>query len=53
MRAINNYFCMIYKGVGGSFELLEDRLIIRRTMVLGTLLHGLSFASYCQRSSWR
>jgi hypothetical protein len=32
---------MICKGVGGSLELLEDRLIIRRTMLLGTLLHGL------------
>jgi hypothetical protein len=31
---------MIYKGVGGSLELLEDRLIIRRTMLLGTLVHG-------------
>lgn len=31
---------MICKGVGGSLELLEDRLIIRRTMVLG-ILHGL------------
>jgi hypothetical protein len=32
---------MIYKGVGGSLELLEDRLIIRRTTFLGTFLHGL------------
>src|SRR3981189_1275877 len=32
---------MICKGVGGSLELLEDRLIIRRTMLLGTFLHGL------------
>jgi hypothetical protein len=32
---------MIYKGVGGSLELLDDRLIIRRTMLLGTFLHGL------------
>jgi hypothetical protein len=32
---------MICKGVGGSLELLEDRLVIRRTMFLGTFLHGL------------
>jgi len=32
---------MLCKGVGGSLELLDDRLIIRRTMVLG-LLHGLA-----------
>lgn len=32
---------MICKGVGGSIELREDRLVIRRTMVLGLLFHGL------------
>jgi hypothetical protein len=32
---------MIYKGLGSSLELLEDRLIIRRSMILGTIMHGL------------
>jgi hypothetical protein len=32
---------MICKGVGGSIELKEDRLVFRRTKVLGLLFHGL------------
>lgn len=31
---------MFCKGVGGSLELLEDRLIIRRSAFLGVLAHG-------------
>lgn len=31
---------MLCKGIGGSLELLEDRLIIRRSAILGILTHG-------------
>jgi hypothetical protein len=32
---------MLCKGIWGSLELLEDRLIIRRSTILGTLSYGL------------
>ncbi|MEY9590995.1 hypothetical protein ABIA06_003286 [Bradyrhizobium yuanmingense] len=35
---------MLCKGIWGSLELLEDRLIIRRSTIMGTLSHGLKGA---------